>query len=275
MAHRYPKLHAAAASFWREWYRELRRHAGDERFPYEVRTRLRAAAERALDRSAREERRAVVPRLDRRLLRAVAEGAAATGGARRIVTIEARGGAARLADAIALLSSEGYEIARIAGPADVDEPQLRASAFVVCSSIDVQHAAYRAQRPSLLIDARDPFTAYPVRHDSLFMLATAIDLDTGRPLAAAALLTEGYFRNTRNCGYRPATAAEIAAAVSEMIDGVRRGWTETGAQARFRTAVADAGAALGSRVRHIAEWDAAGGFVGDGRLARAQAERAL
>jgi hypothetical protein len=59
-----------------------------------------------------------------------------------------------------------------------------------------------------------------------------------------------------------------------MIEGVRRGWTDRPAQARFRRAVAEAGAALGARVRHVVEWDAAGGFVGDGRLARVQAERA-
>jgi hypothetical protein len=60
-----------------------------------------------------------------------------------------------------------------------------------------------------------------------------------------------------------------------MIDGVRHGWRETDAQARCRRAVADAGTVLAAQVRDVIEWDAAGGFVGDGRLARVQAEHAL
>jgi hypothetical protein len=151
---------------------------------------------------------------------------------------------------------------------------LQTSAFVICRSPELQRAAFEAHTPSLRLDAHDPFTAYPIRADGVFTLATAIDLDTGRTLPIDELLTERYFRNTRHCGYRGSSATVIAAAVAEMIDGVRSGWTDSAAQARFRRTVTDAGSALGARIRHVVEWDAAGGFVGDGRLARVQAERA-
>jgi hypothetical protein len=167
------------------------------------------------------------------------------------------------AQARTLLASRGYEIA-------ADASRIEASAFVICHTADLQLAASRAGVPSLMLDARDPLTAYPVLPGSVFTLATAVDLDSGRQLPVSELLTEQYFRNTRNCGYRPTSAADVVAAVAEMVDGA----AETDAQTRFRAAAERAGAALGPRVRHVAEWDAASGYVGDGRLARVQAERA-
>lgn len=291
MASVHPRAHAAAASFWQEWYRELRRYAGDQRLPYVLRAKLRGAADRALGRAEAEEARAVVPRWNRRMLSAApavplsspdaqqARSAVAARGLapdRPFVTIDVRHRADRLSEAVELLSARGYQIAHIEDPAaDPMHHLLRSSAFVICSSAERQHAAYLTHTPSLRLDAKDPFTAYPIRQDGLFTLATAIDLDTGRSLAVSELLTERYFRNTRNCGYRATSAADIAPAVLEMIEGTGSGWTETAGQARFRLAVADAGVALGGRVRHIAEWDAASGFVGEGRLARVQAERTL
>lgn len=286
------RLHAAAASFWREWHRELHHHAGDARLPYSLRARLRAAAGRALDRAAAEERRAVVPRWNRRAMSAAPaarlsaveeqqgrEAARATGIRvdRPVVAGETSPRPDLLADALPLLAREGYDVVPIGdwrAPTLVERYILQASAFVVCRSAELQRAAVETHTPSLLVDARDPLTAYPIRRDGLFLLATVIDLDTGDTPAIRDLLTERYFRNTRNCGYRPATAAEIRAAVAEMIEGVRGGWHDSTAQAEFRRAAVAAGAALGRRVRRVLEWDAASGFLGDGRLAQVQAERA-
>lgn len=286
-----PRLHTAVASLWREWYRELRRHAGDERLPSDVRGALRRGADRALERSAIEERRAIVPCLDRRAIsmapptrlapfdeRRAREQASAQGFRldRPIVAFEAGPRADLLRDALPLLSREGYQVVPINNPRAltlVERCLLQSSAFVVCRSAELQYVAFETHTPSLRLDALDPFSAYPVRRDGVFTLATVVDLDTGRVLPAAELLTERHFRNTRNCGYRPTDATGIAAAVTEMIEGVRGGWRDSAAQARFRQAVAEAGVALGARVRHVVEWDAAGGFVGDGRLARVQAEQ--
>jgi len=282
------------ASFWREWHRELRRHVGDERLPYAVRVRLRGAADRAEERAAAEEQRAIVPRWNRRAIAAAApvrlspseeqqaRGLAMEQGIpldRPLVAADAGIRADRLTHARRALSDEGYHLAWVGSSGErslVDRYVLQASAFLICRSAELQRVAFETHTPSLRLDAPDPFSAYPVRADGVFTLATVIDLDTGRILPTAELLTERYFRNTRNCGYRGSTAAEIAAAVAEMIEGVRRGWTETAAQMQFRRAVTDAGVALGdrARIRHVVEWDTAGGFVGEGRLARVQAERA-
>jgi hypothetical protein len=287
------RFHVAAASFWREWHRELRRHIGDERLPHPVRVRLRTWADGALHRAAAEEQRAIEPRWNRRAIAVAppvrlslddeqrARHLAVDHGVRlshRMVAIETGLRADRLRDAASLLSREGYTLVSIGDsglPLLVARYVLQASAFVVCRSSELQQAAYETHTPSLRLDARDPFTAYPIRPDGVFTLATVVDLDSGRILPTDELLGERYFRNTRNCGYRASDSAEIAAAVAEMIEGVRGGWTDSDAQVRFREAVAEAGAWLGARVRHIVEWDAASGFVGDGRLARVQAERAL
>lgn len=312
-------MNAGAASFWRECYRELRRHAGDERLPDRLRVALKGFAEGALRRSEAAEQRAIVPRWNRLAVRAATPVRLSGAGQRQartvaeelgitpdrpLVTVEIRSREDLFSDALDLMRAEGYRIVRIGdgaiGPisrsdvidvtathvgrvfsdppgssADLDTFLLGASAFVVCATAELQQAAYRTGTPSLRVDARDPFTAYPIRRDGLFALSQVVDLDTGRTLAVGELLTEHYFRNSRNYGYRPSQSQEITAAVREMLRGIRDGWDETIAQALFRRAVADAGAALGSRVRHVREWDAAGGFVGDGRLAASQAEHAL
>jgi len=285
------RLHSAAASFWREWHRELRRHVGDDRLPYAIRLRLRTAADRGLDRAAAEEQRAIVPRWNRRAIAAAPPIRLSPEDERRArqlglergirldrpaVAIEAGLRADRMGEAARLLAREGYQTLTIGGSPDlplVERWVLQASAFVICRGAELQRAAFERHTPSLRLDARDPVTAYPIRPDGVFTLATVVDLDTGRVLAIEELLTERYFRHARNCGYRGSSAAEVAAAVGEMIDGARGGWSDGAAQARFRRLVAEAGAALGARVRHLVEWDAAGGYVGDGRLARVQAER--
>jgi putative glycosyltransferase (TIGR04372 family) len=302
------RLHSAAAVFWRESYRELRRHAGDERLPHDLRASIRNAAHRALGRSALEQQRAVEPRWNRRALRHAPRVALPAGDAERLRIAACELGVApdsptvtvempyplNLLDALPLLAAEGYQIVRIGEVGDrplhaervvdiaasgrktpgLDAYLLLSSAFLICSSPAFQELACLTHTPSLRLDARDPFTAYPVRPDSSYTLATAVDLDSGRAIGVTQQLSSEFFRNTRNYGYRRTSAADIAAAVAEMIDGVRHGWKDSEPQARFRLAVAEAGSAIGSDVRHLVEWDAAGGFVGDGRLARVQAERA-
>jgi hypothetical protein len=181
----------------------------------------------------------------------------------------------RLAGALNRLRAEGYAIVSADGKISVPLHRLGPHSLVICSSPELQLIAYLTHTPSLRLDAKDPFTAYPVRYDGIFTLATPIDLDSGRELPALELLTDEYFRHSRNCGYRPTSVADVGAAVAELLDGVRSGWTDTLAQAQFRSLVTSAGVTLGSSVRHIVEWDADREFVGDGRLARIQAERTL
>jgi hypothetical protein len=302
-------LHAAAASFWREWHRDLRKHAADVRIPYPIRVKLRDAAERALRRSSDEESHAVVSRVNRRAMldappaRLSADeaargktlaAAAGLGGEQPLVVVEGLNRADTWAASIPLLRAAGFQVARFrddVGPVFhhegvVDLPRTRrtplleaclvaSSAFVICADPLLQNEAQIRNVPFLRLDAREPFSVYPIKPNGVFTLATTIDLDTGRQLDMRELLALPYFRNRRNCGYRPSSVADVAAATTEMIDGVKNGWHDSDSQARFRAAVAAAGTSLAADVPEMIEWDTAGGFVGEGRLARVQAERAL
>jgi hypothetical protein len=148
------------------------------------------------------------------------------------------------------------------------------SRFLVCDDVEAQRLAYLTNTPTLTINAADAFSVYPIRGDGLFLLKTAIDLDSGRVLGPAEMITEAYFRNLRNHGYRGNTAAAVLDAAIEMHEGTRHGWRESPAQAAFRARVAEAGGELAARFRHVAVWGPDRGFIGEGRLARRQADLA-
>ena len=144
--------------------------------------------------------------------------------------------------------------------------------FVVCDSSECQRTASAINTPALRLNARDPFSAYPVRGNGLFTLGAAVDLDSGRVLSASDLLSESYLRHGRNYGTRPNRSGQVLAAVQEMHDGVTKGWREDANQMRVRRLVTEAGLLLASRIPLVAEWGPDDGFLGDGRLARWQAE---
>jgi hypothetical protein len=113
-----------------------------------------------------------------------------------------------------------------------------------------------------------------VRDDGLYLLKTAIDLDTGHELPPLDMMSESYFRNLRNCGYRECAPGDVLSAAREMYERRLPGWREDDAQASFRARVIEAGAALAPRVHRAAAWGPDRGFIGEGRLARVQAGRA-
>lgn len=297
---------ARAASGLQELYRELRRHAGDQALPAALRRRLREAGHRAYERSlALRSPRAPYPR---RLLRAAStvawspemleharaevEAAGVPAGV-PIVAFEVRTRPAVAKAAIRSLVSDGFAVVRIGDPGagplrqpglidlTVATPRslrtelflLVLARFAIVGSLALQQLAYLTNTPSLAIDAVDPFTLYPVRANGLLLCATAVELDSGRESHVDEWLTEAYFRNRRDYGYRGVAADELLDAVREMQDGVARGWSDTDAQARFRVQLEEAGRALAPTVSAVAEWGPDDGFIGDGRLARVQAAR--
>jgi hypothetical protein len=277
---------AAVASGQREMYRELRRQAGKERLPAELRRRLRDAAHRAYDRSV-----APVPGAvpyPRRLLRepsafalpdGVLDGVRAEAASLGVVdgtpTVLLEAGLRPdLAAAVTrLLAGRGYRVI------EPRAPSLRLllfllceSRFVICATRDVQQLAYVTNTPSLAVHATDVFGAYPVRTNGLLLLRTAVDLDAGEALPLAELLTERAYRQVRSVGYRDHSMADLTAAVQEMLAGVEDGWRESESQTRFRERAVAAGTALAPLVPSIAMWGPDAGFLGDGRLARVQAD---
>jgi putative glycosyltransferase (TIGR04372 family) len=297
------RLTEGRASFWKELSREVRRQAGDDRLPFPLRSWLRDAARTYLSYATSGSR--CTNRYPRELLsepvlitlpdsvRAKAREEAEACGVEEgppVVVFEARGPFS--VAACRFMADEGYTVVRIGAPASgviadrrvIDLTSRERSRrlelylfsiarFVVCESAVFQQLALLTNTPSLRLDAEDPFSAYPVREHGLFTLKQAIDLDTGRFLSMRDRLTEGYYRNLRNCGYRTSTEADVLAAVREMHEGISRGWRDTTAQAAFRDLVTRAGEELSFRVPHVAEWGPHHGFIGRGRLARVQAER--
>ena len=295
----------AAASVSHELYREFRRQASNERLPLELRQGLRAIANRAQQRTR--DARTAAATFPRRLLR-TAPAIALPPAALELGRVEAAAmgipeGAPLVlfegqmrpdiaAAAISLLAARGYTVV-VVGSHALDLGQraavvdltarrvslliqlflLSTSRFVVSGAAAMQQLSYLTNTASLVVNVADPFGAYPIRANGLFMLKTPIDLDTGRVLAIDDLLTERYFQNLRNYGYRENTAGELTAAIEEMHAGLQNGWSDTTSQARFRSRVVDTGTALAAAVPHVAEWGPDEGFIGDGRLARVQAER--
>ena len=152
---------------------------------------------------------------------------------------------------------------------------LQRARVMVCQSAAWQHAAYLTDTPTLRVNAPEPFSAYPIRINGLFTLRMAIDLDTGRTLAPGEQLTSPYLRNLRNHGHRDTPAEHVRDAVHELLAGAAAGWTDTAGQQRFRQAVADAADDAAAALPVLRAWGADAGFIGDGRLARCQADGLL
>ena len=302
------------ASIAHEWRRELRRHIGDERLPFELRQRLRSMAE-ATARRVRSETNA----FPRRMLRApsaislspdfVEEArsqltALGITDGRPLVTFESRTRPDIAAAIIEFLVGEGYAVARIghaaegvgscdgvvdlttraSRPLSLEMFLVSTSAFIMCESFDLQQLACLVNTPSLMINARDPFVAYPVRANGLFALSAAIDLESAQRITIGDMLTPPYFRDLHkqqvrgrrrgSHGYRDNTVEELTEAIKEMKAGIAGGWaSESESQSRFRQRVIKAGAALAPISAHVAEWGPEDGFIGDGRLVRFQADR--
>jgi len=194
--------------------------------------------------------------------------------------------------AVSFLVEHGYGVVRIGDPRGgrVEMPGLvdlacapRSSAlleffvlqsarFVVCESIDLQQTAYLTSTPTLTLNARDPISRYPVRRDGIFTLTRATDLDSGRVIPLHERLSDWFFLNDRNVGHTPNAPETVVEAVREMHEGSSEAWHDTAEQLAFRTAVTQSAGALAATVPLVADWGADDGFVGDGRLARVQAE---
>lgn len=292
-----------ALSVRRELARELRRHAGNERVPAGVRTQLKDAA-RVVGHPLP---RAVRPGFPRRLVRervqvsldrdarARADNEAKAAGIPRdrpLVAFEVPHRVESALPAIAFLIEQGYVVVRIGDPggghvdvagvvdlACAPRPSallellvLQSARFLVCESLDLQQAAYLTATPTLTLNARDPISRYPIRRDGVFTLTQAMDLDSGRVIPLHERLEAPSYQNQRNLGHTPNPPGTILEAVGEMHHGTTVTWQDTAEQAVFRIAAAEASEKLAASVPLVAEWGADAGFIGDGRLARTQAD---
>jgi hypothetical protein len=283
------------ASVWNELHRELRRQAGDPRVPPSVRERLRAGARHTLARSARRvDAGSRFPRQALRvplrvLLPSEAERDVPTLAADMegpIAAVEAGDGRRDRALMVAAetVARAGLRVIWLGGAPSSRSPNpgavwlhdfgvLRQARLVVCQSAAWQHAAYLTDTPSLRVNAPEPFSAYPVRGNGVFTLRQAIDLDSGRVLAPADQLTPSYLRNLRNHGHRETPPEHVRDAVHEVLAAAVGERPESAAQRSFREAVVAAAPAAAAAMPPLEVWGADDGFIGDGRLARCQADR--
>jgi hypothetical protein len=280
------RLGAARAAFWRQLSYETRRHAGDDRLPPSLRERLRDLTRTSAARAAAAEPRPPV-RLPRRWLRNATPAVLAPAQEQRaraaalaaglnlsppIAALSVEHAFDAYEPGLAFLRGQGYRLVRLESDSELNGLVLQMARVVVCDSLSVQRAATLADRPVLLVGAVDVFSGYPVRTHGLYLLRRAVDLDTGRDVPLAERFTEAYYRNLRNCGYRRVAASDVLDAVRELHAGVTNGWSDSEAQARFRARATQAAETLARRVPSVAEWGPDAGFLGDGRLARCQAD---
>jgi hypothetical protein len=277
----------ARAAFWLEWYRELRRHVADDRLPVDLRGQLRRSAQRSLRRSAAAgggrpvwqfPRPHLRERIRTRLPDSLLEQARADASRRGvpsvpIIAVDVRGHVDDLDAILASVAAQGYAPIRVGAAPLMDVFLLLSAAFLLCDNAEAQRMAYATNTPTVTVNATDAFAFYPVRRDGIYLLKDVVDLDTGRTLTLADRLDDSYYRNMRNYGHRDNCATDVRAAVDEMLDGVRGDWHESASQSQYRARLVEAGASMAPRVRHVAKWGPVDGFIGDGRLARVQAER--
>ena len=203
--------------------------------------------------------------------------------------------------AIDYLVNEGYAVVRLGDP--LMEPYQRAglvdlatspirspalelyclsqSEFVLCGESGPYSVSYLTNTPSVLVNATDPISGYPVRKDRLYILKQVHDRVTGQPLRLNDMLTHQYLTKMRQLTpyqYVDNTSDEILVVVREMVSGLRNGWVTTLKQRAYREQATATAIEFNKRERHggiayVRKWGEDRGFLGSGYIGADLAER--
>ena len=203
--------------------------------------------------------------------------------------------------AIDYLVKEGYAVVRLGDP--LMEPYHRAglfdlatspirtpalelycllqSEFVLCGESGPYSVSYLTNTPSVLVNATDPISGYPVRKDRLYILKRVHDRSTGQPLRLNDMLTHRYLSKMRQMilfQYVDNTSDEILEVVREMVSGLRDGWVATSKQRAYREQATAAAIEFNKRERdggiaYVRKWGEDRGFLGSGYIGANWAER--
>jgi len=199
-------------------------------------------------------------------------------------------------DAVDFLVGRGYTVVRIgdptmtpvrrAGVVDLATSPARLplletwcllrSHFLIGTESGPVAVCYLTNTPSLVTNATDPISSYPLRDSFLLLLKHVVDKRTGRELSVEELLGDEHLlnlRDTRRFAYVDNRPEELLAGVREMLALLEDRTAETRDQAEFRQGVERAAARLARRSKFVRKWGADDGFMGDGRIARAFVER--
>jgi putative glycosyltransferase (TIGR04372 family) len=194
------------------------------------------------------------------------------------------------------LVSQGYTVVRIGDSTmtPVDRPgviDLATSAkrtglvdlyclmtceFLVGCESGPYGVVYLTDTPSLIVNCTDPISAFPIRANMLHILKLVRDRTSNRVLTLQDMLTEKYLkhlRDTRRYDYLDNTPEDLVTAVQAMITFCRGEEPETALQADYKARVVAIAEELRPRNSYVRKWGPEQGFMGDGRIVHAFAER--
>ena len=203
--------------------------------------------------------------------------------------------------AIDFLVNEGFAVVRLGDPLmapyrrtgvfDLATSSLRTAAmelyclwqskFVLCGESGPYSVSYLTNTPSVLVNATDPVSGYPVRKDRLYILKHVFDRLTGQPLRLNDMLTHRYLSKMRQLTsfqYVDNTPDDILEVVREMVAGLRDGWVVTSKQKAYREQLTALAVDLDKRERqgglpYIRKWGADRGFLGNGYIGASWLDR--
>lgn len=152
---------------------------------------------------------------------------------------------------------------------------LRSRFLLGCESGPTM-VAFLTGTPTLVANATDPISSFPIRRRDILLLKHVRDRETGRLLSLGELVSEGYLANVRNSTryeYVSNTADEIVEALDEMLELLDDPPPPTPEQEAFATLALGSALALRGRLKYVRKWGAYDGFLGEGRIGRGFAAR--
>src|ERR1043166_6802124 len=132
--------------------------------------------------------------------------------------------------------------------------------------------------PFLSVNATDPVSSYPIRHDGLYILKRVMDRKSENVLSLADMLKEDYLFNLRNLDryeYIDNTSEEILEVTKEMVERLKAKPQPNRAQLEYKELISATVEDLKQRWDYIKKWGSEDGFLGDGWIGRDFAERNL
>jgi putative glycosyltransferase (TIGR04372 family) len=160
---------------------------------------------------------------------------------------------------------------------ELDLYLLFRSTFAVVGESGPGQAALLTNTPTLTLNGTDPISAFPVRHDGLFVLKRVREIRTGRVLSLREMFGLEYLSHIRDpvvFEYIDNTPEEIIDAVEE-IQAIASGLplAESATQAAYKELALRTAEEFHDRTPFLRKFGAHEGFLGDGRIGRTFVER--
>ena len=155
---------------------------------------------------------------------------------------------------------------------------LMKSDFLLGCESGLLGVSYLINLPFLSVNATDPVSSYPIRHDGLYILKRVMDRKSENVLSLADMLKEDYLFNLRNLDryeYIDNTSEEILEVTKEMVERLKAKPQPNRAQLEYKELISATVEDLKQRWDYIKKWGSEDGFLGDGWIGRDFAERNL